>query len=123
MSIHVRGLDRALRPAAEYSLQVARDYGLRPVVTSTYRSWADQARLRDRYEKCLARGEFGRTPECRYPANRPGQSAHQYRVAWDSWVPPEQMPTWTAIRRWVGWQVYDHDSIHAELPNWRSYLA
>lgn len=122
MSVALRGLHSQLRPYAEYALEVAQAYGLEPVVTSVYRSWENQARLRKNYERCLATGQFGRTPECRYPANRPGDSAHNYGLAWDSWVPDAQMPLWRTIRAWVGWRVPEHDQIHAELPEWRQYV-
>jgi len=122
MSSALRGLHEQLRPYAEWALELAELYGLEPTITSVYRSWEDQQRLRTRYERCVATGQFGRTPECRYPANRPGDSAHQYGLAWDSWVPPQDMPLWVAIRRAVGWEVPAHDQIHAQLPNWRSYV-
>lgn len=111
--IALRGMHPQLRPYAEYAHDLARQYGLTVTVTSVTRTWEAQARLRREWEA-------GRS---RWPANRPGDSAHNYGVAWDSWVPDEQMPTWTAIRRYVGFRVPDHDIIHGELPQWRSYLA
>lgn len=125
--IALRGLHRELRPYAEYALEVAKDYGLKPQVTSVYRGMALQARLRANWERCVDRGlypspaqlQFGMS--CAYPANRPGDSGHNYGLAWDSWVPEEQMPTWVAIREWIGWRVPAHDRIHSELPEWRQY--
>ena len=110
--IQLRGLHSQLRPYAEYAVQVAHAYGLRPVVTSAYRSNAEQARLYNRF----------RSGQSRYPANRPGDSAHNYGLAWDSWVPDEDSSTWVEIRRWIGWGVPANDLIHAELPDWRRYL-
>lgn len=101
-----------LRPYAEYAHQLAEAYGIPVTVTSVYRTWEDQLRLRRDWEA-------GRS---RWPANRPGDSAHNYGVAWDSWVPDEHVENWKAIRRYVGFRVPDHDHIHGELPEWRSYL-
>jgi len=101
-----------LRPFAEYAHQIATANGIAPVVTSVFRSWEDQTRLRARYE----------AGKSRYPANRPGDSSHNYGLSWDSWVPDEEMPLWVAIRRYVGWRVPENDLIHAELPNWRAYI-
>jgi len=111
MAIALRGLDSRLRSAAEYTLQMAQAYGLNPQITSVYRSWADQQKLRNRYEAGLSK----------WPANRPGDSAHNFGWAFDSWVPDDQMALWAAIRRYVGWEVFDSDIIHSQLPGWRQY--
>lgn len=121
--IALRGMHSSVRPYAEYAMKVAQRYGINPVVTSVTRSLQEQAELRANFERCVAQGRFPSEPDCKWPANRPGDSAHNFGVAFDSWVPPEQMRAWTIIRRWVGFRVPDNDSIHAELPNWRSYLA
>ncbi len=104
-------MDSRLRPYAEYAMKVAWAYGLKPQVTSVFRGWAEQQRLRDRY---LA-------GKSKWPANRPGDSAHNFGYAFDSWVPDAQMPTWRAIREYVGWRVPQNDVIHAGLPEWRKY--
>jgi len=109
--IAFRGMDSRLRPYADYAVRWANSAGIQPQITSVYRSWAEQERLRARY---LA----GRS---RWPANQPGDSAHNYGWAFDSWVPDHQMAMWAAIRRAVGWAVPDHDIIHAGLPGWRQY--
>lgn len=109
-------------------MQLAQQYKLSPTVTSVTRSLELQAKLRANWERCVAEGyypsdkSFGPGLSCKWPANRPGDSGHNYGLAWDSWVPPEQMPLWTAIRRHIGWEVPEHDQIHAELPNWRQYV-
>lgn len=108
--IQLRGLHPQLRPYAEYAFELAGQYGLAPVVTSVFRTWETQARLRADYEA-------GRS---RFPANRPGDSAHQYGLAWDSWVPEQHRPTWAAIREYIGWRVPANDWIHAEYPEWRN---
>lgn len=126
--IEFRGLDPQLRPYAEQAVKLANQYGLRPQITSVTRTIATQTRLRQNYEHCLAAGRFpsdfsfGTGLSCRWPANRPGDSAHNWGVAFDSWVPPEQMTLWRQIREYIGWRVPDNDVIHAELPNWRQYF-
>lgn len=119
----LRGLHAGLRPYAEYAIAVAHYYGIHPEITSVFRSMSEQRELRANYEQCLSSGRFGRAEGCMYPANRPGDSAHNYGLAWDSWVPAEHQATWNAIRRAIGFRVPDNDLIHAELPNWRSYVA
>ena len=123
MSIQTRGLHDQLRPYADFALELAGRYGIRPVVTSVFRSWENQVTLRRKFENCVARGRFPSPPDCKYPANRPGDSAHNYGLAWDSWVPADQMPLWIAIRQYVGWRVPENDLIHSELPQWRSYVS
>jgi len=109
--MQLRGLDSRIRPYAEYAFQIARQYGISPTVTSTYRSWAEQTKLRQRYER----------GESRYPANRPGDSAHNYGWAFDAVVPVSQQSLWNEIRRYVGWEVLPNDIIHAQVPDWRQY--
>lgn len=122
MTIALRGLHSGLRPYAEWTLAVARQYGVNPQVTSVYRSWANQTKLRRKYEGCVAAGRFPSAPDCKYPANRPGDSAHNYGLAFDSWVPAPQMAWWKAVREYAGFRVPENDTIHGELPQWRSYL-
>lgn len=127
--IQFRGLHPDLKPYAEYAVSIANHYGLAPEITSVRRGIQQQARLRTNWEQCVARGLYpsdaslGYGLSCKWPANRPGDSGHNYGLAWDSWVPPDQMATWVAIREWVGWQVPGHDQIHSELPSWRSYIG
>lgn len=121
--IALRGLHSALRPYAEYAVRVAHAYGVNPVITSVFRSSQEQAQLYDAYVESLRRGVFRTPGQPQYPANRPGDSAHNFGFAWDSWVPEHQQETWNAIRRWVGWDVLANDLIHAQLPGWRSYVS
>lgn len=107
------GLQPSLRPYAQLALTVAQFYGIPVTVTSVYRSCAEQRKLRQLFEEGKAR----------YPANRPGDSAHNFGLAWDSTVPPHYQPAWNYIRRAIGWEVLDNDQIHAQLPAWRSYVA
>ena len=112
MSIHLRGLHPQVREAAETALAWARFYGIAPTVTSGFRSWQEQENLRRRWERGLSR----------VPANRPGDSAHNYGLAWDSTVPEEHQQAWNVIRRWVGFEVLPNDQIHAQVPGWRRFI-
>lgn len=129
MAIGLAGIHPQLRPYAEYALKVAQLNKIPVELTSTYRSRQQQIALRNNYELCLARGVAGQavqlTPgmSCSWPANKPGDSAHEYGLAWDSVVPAEFQDAWDYIRRAIGWSVPENDRIHAELPSWRSYLV
>lgn len=127
MAVALRGLVPEVRQRAELALSWAVYYQLTPVVTSVYRSWAEQTRLRQQYEKCIVRGETvgpnNPDPACRYPANEPGDSAHNYGLAWDSVVPPEQQWAWNYLRTYAGFHVPDNDQIHAEVPSWRQFTG
>jgi len=107
--MQLRGLDSRVRPYAEYAHELAQYYGINPTITSTYRSFDQQQALRTRWER----------GESRYPANRPGDSAHNYGWAWDSVVPLSQQPLWDEIRRYVGFEILPGDEIHGQVPNWR----
>lgn len=124
--ISLRGLDPSIRGAAEYAVKVAEYNGIPVTITSARRSTSEQARLRSQYEQCLARGERvyagNANPRCRYPANRPGLSAHEYGWAFDSWVPEQFWPVWNAIRSYVGFQLDPNDRVHAELPGSSQFL-
>jgi len=106
----LRGLDPEVREKAECAFRIAHNYGMIPVVTSIVRGWAEQLVLRQKWER----------GESQFPANKPGDSAHQYGLAFDSWVPDDQMECWVDIRRFVGLRVPEGDLIHAERPEWRS---
>jgi len=125
--IALRGLDTRVRPNAELALSWAVYYRLTVTVTSVYRSWAEQTKLYDQYQKCLAARETispaNPKAECRYPANKPGDSAHNFGMAWDSWVPEDQWWAWTYLREHAGFKVPAHDRIHAEVPDWRQYTT
>lgn len=105
-------LHPAVAAAARNALAWADYYGIDVTVTSGLRSCAEQRRLRERYEMGLSR----------WPANRPGDSAHQYGLAFDSTVVPSRDPDWWAIRSWIGFHVPENDRIHAEVPAWRDLL-
>jgi D-alanyl-D-alanine carboxypeptidase len=105
---------------AAYTIQQAEAYIGPITVTSVNRSFQKQTELRNAYEAAIADGTFGQPGGLQYPANAPGDSAHQYGLAFDS-VPddPAQTDNWIAIRKYFGWRVPDNDAVHAELPNWR----
>jgi len=109
--MQLRGLDSRVRPYAEWAFSIANYYGIDPTVTSTYRSWEEQTKLRARYER----------GESKFPANRPGDSAHNYGWAFDTVVPSSQQQLWDEIRTYVGFEVLPNDIIHAQVPNWRRY--
>lgn len=111
--LQLAGLDTRLREHAERTVEYARQLGVAPVVTSTRRSASEQARLYANWKAGLNK----------YPVAPVGQSAHQYGVAWDSVVPPEQQALWNAVRRAFGWYVPEGDLVHAEFPNWTAYRA
>jgi len=109
--IQLAGMDSRVRPYAEWAHDIANYYGISPTITSTFRSWEDQTRLRARWESGLSR----------WPANRPGDSAHNYGWAWDSVVQPHEQDLWNQIRTYVGFEVLPNDIIHAQVPSWRDY--
>ena len=119
--LKLAGLDPTVRAYAEWCLEVADFYRIPVTVTSGFRSWAEQERLYTNYQQCLATGSMGKTPDCQYPANAPGDSAHNFGWAWDSSVPSEWQAAWNYIRRYAGFEVLDNDVVHAQVPNWRSY--
>ena len=119
----LQGLHRDVKGAAEWALGWADYYGVPVTVTSGARSMRKQTQLRKNYEDCLERGEFGKTARCRWPANRPGDSAHNYALAWDSTTSPEYQAWWNHVRALAGFSIPLHDHIHAEVPNWRRYVS
>lgn len=118
MSIQLRGLHPQVRARAELALQYANRFGVRPVVTSTYRSFLEQDQLRRDY---LA----GKSS---FPANRPGDSAHQFGLAFDSVLPALLRGKFTYERGWIlvrqaaGFDVPSNDTIHGEVPGWRRFV-
>lgn len=94
-------LHPAFQPWATWIYDVAQYYGLRPRVTSTFRSVAQQAALYERYR-------LGRHP---YPVAPPGRSQHNYGLAIDMVTAdnPRLGAVWNLYgRRWGG----GHDPIH-----------
>lgn len=104
------GIDPRLRERAELTVLYAQRLGIPVEVTSVRRTEGEQRKLYAKFQAGKAK----------YPTAPPGTSAHQFGVAWDSVVPERWLPTWTAIRRAMGWKVSESDIIHAEAPNWRA---
>jgi len=104
-------LNRDVRDAARWAISWADYYRVPVTVTSGYRSFAKQARLRQDWEE-------GRS---RFPANRPGDSSHNFGLAWDSTVPSWAQSWWNEVRSLAGFEVLPNDLIHAQVPNWRRW--
>lgn len=85
--------------------------GVVPVITSGGRTHAEQVEL------------YATKESNPYPVAVPGDSSHEYGLGFDSVVPEKWMPLWVAVRRYVGFYVPDNDLIHANVPNWRSYVG
>ena len=71
-------LDPSIREAAKYLVELARQAGLAPRVTSVYRSPLKQKKLYDAYIS-------GRS---KLPAAKPGKSQHEKRLAFDVILDP-----------------------------------
>lgn len=127
--IALNGLVPEVRRRAEWCVRAAEYFGIPVTVTSVKRDWAKQQSLYDNFLRCKARGLYPSSASispgmtCKYPANPPGQSAHEYGLAWDSWVEPQYQGVWRQIREYAGFRVPSHDLIHAELPQWREIPA
>lgn len=106
------GTHPEVRAAATWALGWADHYGVPITVTSGKRTWEDQERL---YRSYLQ----GRS---RFPANRPGDSSHQYGLAFDSTTENRFQDWWSMVRRMAGFEVLENDIIHAQVPSWRQYV-
>ena len=105
------GLHPEVKAAAEWALSWADFYNVPVAVTSGFRSFEEQARLRAKWE----------AGQSRFPANRPGDSSHNFGFAWDSVVPSWAQAWWTHVRQLSGLEVLPNDIIHAQVPNWRDF--
>lgn len=105
------GLHPEVAERVRWCLDVAAYYDVPVEFTSGFRSLERQAELR-------ADWEAGRS---RWPANRPGDSSHNYGLAWDSVVPEWAQAWWTYVRELAGFEVLPNDVIHAQVPNWRRF--
>ncbi len=120
--LKLAGLHPDVRRNAEWAIGWADYYGVPVRVVSGFRSWAEQTRLRRNYEQCLRTGRFGKTPDCQYPANRPGDSSHNYGLSWDSTTDRRYQEWWNEVRRLAGFEVLTRDLPHAQVPRWRDYV-
>ena len=108
--MRLRGLHPDVRAAADWAVRYAESQGVPVTITSGYRTWEEQARLRARWE----------SGGSRFPANRPGDSAHNWGLAFDSWVPEPYREFWDQVRTYVGFRTYPTtDHVHGEYPGWR----
>lgn len=122
MSVALRGLQPWVRPNAQWALDVAARYGVKVTVTSVRRTWVQQNELYSRYQRAVANGTFP-SASVPYPANPPGFSSHNYGLSWDSDVAPHLRAWWAHVRTLAGFRVPANDVVHAEVPNWRSYVS
>lgn len=104
MGVSMRELAPWFRPYALSLVEVARQYGLKPRVTSTFRSISEQRRLYEEYQS-------GRS---KYPAAPPGRSQHNYGLAFD--MIAEDLNWLGAV--WKHWGGYwsSTDPIHFGAP-------
>lgn len=111
MSASIRYLAPELAQAATALVAEAQAAGLQPIVTSTWRTYAEQKKL---YDKFL-RGES------QYPASPPGEGSHEYGWAFDMVVTPRDA-LWDLGDLWEEWggdwggRWRNPDIIHFELP-------
>lgn len=120
--LKLAGLHRDVRAAADWALGWADFYGVPVTVTSGFRSHEEQARLRRNFEQCVASGRFPSEPGCSFPANRPGDSSHNWGLSWDSVTDPRFQKWWTHVRELAGFEVLPNDLIHAQVPRWRDFV-
>lgn len=124
----ISSLHPEVRARVEWLQAVAQANRIPVTITSTTRSSSYQRQLRANWEECVRRGLYPSSASlapgmsCRYPANRPGDSSHEYGLSFDSSVPAQWLPAWTALRELAGFRVADEngDPIHAEVPGWRN---
>lgn len=104
-------LDEGLRTYGNQLVLVAEQNGLRPRITSGYRTYGQQKAL---YEKYMA-------GQSRYPASPPGQGSHELGWAFDMVVDPMEY-LGELGRLWESWggtwggRWRNADPIHFELP-------
>ena len=99
------GLVPWLQPYADYLYLVAEYNGLRPRITSVYRSYQQQAHLYDLYRRGLSQ----------LPAAPPGRSKHQYGLAFD--MVTDNAPALGAFWTGMGGQFGGtKDPVHFEAP-------
>lgn len=120
--LKLMGVHPEVKAAAEWALGWADFYNVPVTVTSGFRSFQAQAELRRNFDNCVARGEFGKTDRCRFPANKPGDSSHNFGLSWDSVVAPEFLAWWTMVRELAGFEVLANDVVHAQVRNWRGFV-
>lgn len=116
------GLHPEVKSRAQWALGWADHFNVPVTVTSGLRTHEEQAKLRRNFENCVARGEFGKTARCMFPANKPGDSSHNWGLAWDSTTSPQFQEWWDHVRTLAGFEVLPNDRIHAQVPRWRDFV-
>lgn len=101
-------LDARLKPWAQRLFDVAKAAGVNPRITSAFRTYAQQEAL---YRSFIE----GRS---RYPAAKPGSSAHEYGLAFDMVVQGQvnQLDCGILWNRWRGDFGGEEDPIHFQFP-------
>lgn len=113
MTANIGGLIPELQQPCRDLLQAAGAAGLMPKITSTYRSYTEQARLYRRYQQGLQV----------LPVAAPGTSAHEFGYAFDMVVTPMDALsdvgyTW---EQWGGvWGGEFSDPVHFEYPGFQA---
>lgn len=100
---------------AQNLLDLAQRAGVKPRVTSVFRTYAQQNALYQAYIKGTAR----------YPAAPPGSSAHEYGYAFDMVVEgtTNQADVGTVWRSWGGIYGGEEDPVHFQFPGFNSQTA
>lgn len=114
MSLSLASLADDFRPWAEWIVELAKFADSQARVTSAFRT----------HEKQKALYELYRQGQSRYPAARPGQSAHEYGYAIDMVF--GNLDARDAVRNvWVqyGGNLGNDDEVHFEFPNWRALVS
>lgn len=103
------GLNPVLQFYGEALIAWANDQGYSPRVTSTYRSYAQQSRLYQKYLTALEQG----APTL--PAAPPGTSKHEQGLAFDLVTTPYEA-LWTLGQVWNSWggRWFSSDPVHFE---------
>lgn len=110
MASRFSDLDPYLQPYAQYLYDVAEYNGLKPRVTSTFRSMEKQADLYRRWQQGLSA----------LPAAPPGKSKHNYGLAFDMVVHDGYHSPWqTAVGNFwksLGGKWWQSDPVHFQVP-------
>lgn len=102
------GLQPYLVPYAEYFYRALATAGLRPRITSVFRSKQRQAVLYDRFRRGLSGG---------LPAAPPGRSLHERGLAFDLVVTPLSAAAQVGqFWQQMGGRWYPSDPVHFEAP-------
>lgn len=111
----LRDLIPELQPWAQRLYDVCQQAGANPTITSTIRSYAEQKKLYDDYI----------TGRSKYPAARPGTSAHEFGWAFDLAMPVvgDEYQAGQVWRGWGGKWGGEEDVVHFEYPGFTVQTA